>query len=462
MDKNEKMELMKRIKAILKEYGTTRPGGWSFTSRWDITPRCDFEDDELYVDDDLDKPDVNKAERVMKQAEEALSKLDAIREDTFLEWGEPDKDLLDDYWDTVELIESDIDEILLVLNSDKFGGGEESIDHIIRAIERFDFRTLPSIWHGQAFARGLITHGAIRSEVIQALAESQRVEAPEVEASILALTARAAKAGTLEDYEEEIATLCFVLSEKGLNKSLPGLKKISKRGNDTSTVCSCRAILDLEGVDPDDDEHPCAKKARNVVAEAKAEEEFWYEGAMLEDEDKAGMRETHHKACEHALLLSNTLYCPGDIRVEKGIALACSMCGREIDFGDFDGKKERGGFAKSGLCKRCLDMSQTGEVELGFNEFEKYLGSSPEGSLVKIVERENIQRASNGTNAKVIDVEISTLDATLRVRVSTNAYVGVAHPRQGKEYLEQLRLKAGNTIEIFKVRFENMGASVEL
>jgi len=376
MDRGKKAEVLRRIKAIVKYYGSVRPGRWIYTDRLNIKPRDALDTHQLYVCGNYDNPNHEKAREVIKQAEEASGKLDEIRQDTFLELKELDEDLLDSYWGAVEQIESDINTVLGVLGLEKFESSEESIPHILRAIDRFDFRTLPTVRNSCS-----TKHDLICIELNEALSAAGKIEAPEIETSILELAERASKSDSLDDYQWEVASLCVALAEKGMKRALPILRKMSKSENWTLSVYSCRAILDLQGVHPDDKKNPYAIRARGMVTRAKERAEISYSAALLEDDDRYGSRDwlwdIYDEDSSYALRLSNALYCPSDIRRNNGIAVTCDMCGRSVDFGDLGGRRERTQFAKRGMCKRCLDMSRDGEVELDYSTFMAFVQSHP-------------------------------------------------------------------------------------
>lgn len=314
MDKDTNREVLKRIKAIVKDYGAVRPGRWIYIDRSDIKPRDKLDTDQLFVDGYNHNINRVKTGEVIKQAEDALGKLDKIRQDTFLELGELDKGLLDSYWDVVEQIESDIANMLCLLGFQKFDSGEVSIRHILRAIKRFDFRTMPVVY----------VHWSIKkndffcNELDEALSAAEKIETPEIGASILRLAGRAADSDSLDDYESEVVSLCIAIIVKDLKRARPKLRKISKSEDSIIAVSSCRAILELEGIYPEDSKHTYAKKARRIVAERKKATEWLNYAAMMEDEDWSARRRMIQEWAEEAdydLRLSNALYCPMDINM---------------------------------------------------------------------------------------------------------------------------------------------------
>ena len=143
------------------------------------------------------------------------------------------------------------------------------------------------------------------------------------------------------------------------------------------------------------------------------------------------------------------------------------MCGRSVDFGDLGGRRERTQFAKRGMCKRCLDMSRDGEVELDYSTFMAFVQSHPGDSPITIQKRETKKRVQDGSLVLVhFDVELSTFDTVRDLKVSMSHPIGVTPigvpGDHGAEWLKRYRSESQDTVGIFKDRLVSMGCTVEV
>jgi hypothetical protein len=70
-------------------------------------------------------------------------------------------------------------------------------------------------------------------------------------------------------YSDEVAFLCGVLGARRAKTALPALKKVADEWTGVFMFAAIRAILDIEGVSPDDEANPYARKARETLSDNK-------------------------------------------------------------------------------------------------------------------------------------------------------------------------------------------------